>query len=92
MELLAIALISVAVLGFSAWREYLMHQERKELEVERSKMLDRLMSKDLIQYKELDEPATSLEDDKQDEVEDDSFPLTTRELTSDELSEVYGTN
>jgi len=92
MELLAIALISIGILGFTAYREYLIVQERKANEVERQAMLDRLMSKDLIQYKELDEPVDSLAEDKAEEKDEDSFPLTTRDLTSDELNEVYGTN
>ena len=90
MELLVVTLISLGVLGFTAYREYLMHQERIQLESERKEMLDRLMSKDLIQFKELDEPPAKAEEEE--EKEDDSFPLTGRELTSDELSEVYGSN
>lgn len=88
MELLAFILITAGVLGFSAWREYLMAEERKNMEAERKEMLDRLMSKDFIQFKESALPEVDLpEEDIPDE---DSFPLTTRQLTGDELNEVYG--
>ena len=88
MEILAFILITAGVLGFSAWREYLMAEERKGMEAERKEMLDRLMSKDFIQFKEsTDEAPPPTPEPEEDE---DSFPLTTRQLTGDELNEVYG--
>lgn len=69
-----------------------MNQERKELELERKEMLDRLMSRDLVEFKESNEPpAPPLKDEsKNGEKKEDSFPLTTRPLTEEEAIEVYG--
>lgn len=91
MELLAFILVIAGVLGFSAWREHLMVGERKAMEAERKEMLDRLMSQDFIQFKESQEPFLPPVTENDDEEEEDtSIPLTTRPLTTEELSEVYG--
>lgn len=92
MELLALLLISIGVLGFTAYREHLIRQEREDAMLERQEMLDRLMSQDYLQFKESQEPEPEPQEDKgkNGDEKTEFIPLTTRPLTEEEVIEVYG--
>jgi len=77
MELILIAVLAIAVLGFSTYREYLASKERKD-------MLDRLMSKDLTDFK-----AGTEETDNEFGVEEDKqfIPLNSPDLLTKEQKE-----